>query len=246
MLHQVADGLVQGVAVVDARAEHDLGVGFDADLVESAQVFADVGGTGVAQQFTAEIDIGGVDGDVERAQALLRQAGPIVVGKVGEGDEVAVQEGEAVVVVLDVERAPHAFGQTLEEAEEALVVADAGAVESVVVEFDAQRLVDRLFEFDDAAFAVVDHVQFNEGVGGLEAVVDLVADGLTVDGDDLITGLEAGFIGQGTGINGADRPAGLGASGHGGLRLGLRASRRFRRCGRRRPRLRSQVSMRRR
>ena len=43
--------------------------------------------------------------------------------EVGQGDVVAVEEGEAVVLVLDVQRLAQAFGKLVDETEDAVVAA---------------------------------------------------------------------------------------------------------------------------
>ena len=207
MLEQLAHGLVQRVAVVHAGAEHDLGVRLDSHRRQAAQLVADVGRAAVAQHSPAQLELGCVDRDVQRAEPLLLQALPVVFAEVGQRDEVAVQEGEPVVVVLQIERAAQAFGQALEEAEEAGVVADARAVEGVVRELDAERLVDRFLELDDARLAVVDHVQRDEAVGGLEAVVELVARRFAVHAQHAVAGLQAGLLRERVGLDRGDGAA---------------------------------------
>ena len=51
------------------------------------------------------------------------------LGKAGEGREIAVEEREPVVVVLHVQVPPHALWKLVDEAELAVVVASADAVE---------------------------------------------------------------------------------------------------------------------
>jgi len=56
-------------------------------------------------------------------QALRDDARHIRLCQIGQRGEIAVEEGEAVVVILEVERAAHAGGVLVGEAEGALVVA---------------------------------------------------------------------------------------------------------------------------
>ena len=116
-----------------------------------------------------------------------------------------MQERQTIVVILDVERASEAFGQSFEETEKALVVADSRSVEGVVVELDAERFVDRLFELDEAKLSIVDDFKLYEIVGGLKAVVDGVTDRLAIDGQNLIAWLETSFLGERVRLDGADR-----------------------------------------
>ena len=61
-----------------------------------------------------------------------------------------------------------------------------------------------LLEFDEAARVVVDDRQLHEIFGDLEAVVDLVAEGAPVDGEDAVARCEAGGVGQAAGVDGGD------------------------------------------
>ena len=67
------------------------------------------------------------------------------VNRVKRG-EVPVEEREPVVVVLEVQAAPHALGQLVDEAERAVVVAGADAVEDGRGDLDAERLAGRLVD----------------------------------------------------------------------------------------------------
>ena len=61
--------------------------------------------------------------DIDRRNVHLNDAVDIVVAEVGHGDEVAVEEGQAAVVVLEVQGLPHTLGELVDEAEDALVLA---------------------------------------------------------------------------------------------------------------------------
>ena len=129
--------LVEHRAVVDAGDGDDLGVDLHADPAQPLQVGQDIGR--VAQDARPHGRVGGVDRDVERAQALLLDAPPVVLAQVGERDEVAEQERVAVVVILDVERAAQARRHLLDEAEWAVVGAAADRpVEGHLGEGDAR------------------------------------------------------------------------------------------------------------
>ena len=63
----------------------------------------------VAQEPGAHLGVGRVDADVERAEPLGDDALEVGFGEAGQRGEVAVQERQPVVVVLQVEAAPHAL-----------------------------------------------------------------------------------------------------------------------------------------
>ncbi len=83
----------------------------------------------VAQQPGAQLGVGGVDADVQRAQPLGDHTLEVGLGEAGERGEVAVEEREPVVVVLQREALPHPLRQLVDEAERAVVVAGAHPVE---------------------------------------------------------------------------------------------------------------------
>ena len=64
----------------------------------------------------------------------------VELGEAGERREVPVEEGEPVVVVLQVQAAAHALGQLVDEAERAVVVAGADPVEDGRGHLDPERL----------------------------------------------------------------------------------------------------------
>jgi predicted Ser/Thr protein kinase len=69
---------------------------------------------------------------------LLLNALPVFLGPVGEGDEVAVKEGVAIVVILDVQRTPKPRRHLVHEAEDAAIAAAAKTVEYVISETGAE------------------------------------------------------------------------------------------------------------
>ncbi len=64
-----------------------------------------------------------MDRDVQRREALLADALPVLFGEVGQRDEASVQGGVAVVVIFDEEGLAGAPRVLVDEAEGALVPA---------------------------------------------------------------------------------------------------------------------------
>ena len=98
-----AQSLFQLLAVVHARAQHDLRVNLDAGVHDGLEhVHAALG---VAAHHTAA-DVGayGVDRHVHGAHVALDDVLNIFVGEVCERDKVALQKAQAVVVIANVER----------------------------------------------------------------------------------------------------------------------------------------------
>ena len=128
--------------------------------------------------------VGGVHGDVEGREALLVDALPVALLEVGQGDEAAVKEGVAVVVVLDVEGRAQAGRVLVHEAERAVVVAALDAVEGRVDELEAEVLLLGLPDREDErrGKALAGHLQRQAAAHLVELVADHVLDGCAVDG----------------------------------------------------------------
>ena len=122
-------GVLQDGAVVAARAHHDLAVDLDAPVEQGTEPPQAGGPPPVAQQSGPHLGIGGVDGDEQRAEPLGQHPLQVHLGEPGQGGEVAVEERQPVVVVLQRQAAPHPLGQLVDEAELAVVVARPHPVE---------------------------------------------------------------------------------------------------------------------
>ena len=125
---------------------------------------------------------------VERPQSLIHNPGEVEFREPRKGREVAVQEGQPVVVVLEVERLPHPGGKLIDEAELAMVVACLHPVEDRRIEPQSDRRslrlrhLDRHFEAPaaqqqlDVCFVyellVVDHVGRPDAVDREQLIAD--------------------------------------------------------------------------
>jgi hypothetical protein len=63
---------------------------------------------------------------------------PIILGPVGDSDEVPVKEGVAIVIVLDVQRTPKPRWHLVHEAEGAAIATAAKTIEHVFCKMDAE------------------------------------------------------------------------------------------------------------
>ena len=106
-VEHTGQGVVQDGAVVAAGAHHHLAVHLDAPVEQGLQPSQAGGPAAVAQQVGPDVGIGGVDGDEQRAEPLGEHPLEVHLGEPGQGGEVAVEEGQAVVVVLEGQAAPH-------------------------------------------------------------------------------------------------------------------------------------------
>ena len=204
---EIFDRPIERGAVVDAGAEDNLRVRFDAKRAEPPQLGAYIRRFAVAEEIATKFDFGRVHGDVERRQALLADARPVVLGEVCQGDEVAVEKAEAVVVVLHVERLAQALRIALEKAEEAAVVAGPDAVKGGILEIDAQVFIGMLLDLDAQGAVVAQHFELNDVFSGEELEVDGVSEAAAVDCSDVIAGAESRLLGEAAFANEVDDSA---------------------------------------
>ena len=190
--------VVEDRAVVDAGADHDLAVDLDVGVEERGEPPQAGGAPPVPEELGPHGGVGGVDAHVERPEPFGDDPFEVGFGEAGQRREVPIEKGEPVVVVFQVEAAPHAFGQLVDEAERAVVVAGSHLVEHRGGELEAERLP-RLLLDDDAAFeAAASHVELDECLVGLDLVADDVADRLAVHGEELVLREDPGLRGRRT------------------------------------------------
>ena len=79
----------------------------------------------------------------------------VVLGHVGQGDVIALQERKPGVVVLKVQIFPHALRHLIDKAENAFVVTVTVFAHQTVFKFDAQILIKILFDFQTALLSVL-------------------------------------------------------------------------------------------
>ena len=165
----------------------------------------------VAQHLGALTRIGGVDAHVEGAESLGDDPLEVGLGEAGQRREVAVQERQAVVVVLEVEAAAHPRRQLVDETELAMVVAGLDPVEQRAVDLDAQRRTGGLVDLDVVTQpATVDFEQQRRLVDQ-QLILDDVAGNLLVDGEDAVTGRDPGPLCWRIGDDGDHHGGGHGA-----------------------------------
>ena len=185
----VLEGVFEFLAVVDAGTDHDLRVDLDAGAQELAQPAQARGPPGIAQHIGPQLRIRGVDRHVQRRELLVDHALQVELGEAGEGGVVAVEEGQAKVVVLDVEGAAEPLGQLVDEAEGAVVVAGADAVEDGRIDRDAQGLTLGLGDGDLVAQGSALSLEHQGHLGGVDQllVFDDVGGFAPVDRHQLVT-----------------------------------------------------------
>jgi len=154
----------------------------DSGSAQALQVIPPSRGLGVVEQEAPQRRVGGMHGNVERAQALLHNPFKMGLRQVGQGDEMAVQEGQAVVVVPDIDRRPQVGRGLPDETEKAIVVTGFQGMEEVAGKVDPERLGGVFLDLAENLFPL----QSGDGQGqiALRAVVfdvDHVARDAAVD-----------------------------------------------------------------
>ena len=205
---EVANGAPQPGAIIEIGHSDQLGVHVDTALSQPAKLRHDVWGGGVAQELPPFFQVGDVDGDVQRGEAHLFDALPVVVVEVCEGDEVAEEEGIAVVVVLDVQGAAKTGGHLQHEAEFAQVVATANVgVEGGMNEGQAEFLPIVAFRFQEVVRFSTTNEEFQGFVSAVVLDVDDILHGVVVDRQEFVARLQANAGSDGAGGDGGNYPA---------------------------------------
>ena len=201
---QVLHGALQSFPVVPAGAADDLAVHHDPRRGEAAHDLDALAGPPVFQHPAAELRVRGVDGDVHRAHVQIDDPLDLPGGEIGQGDVVSQQKAEPGVVVFEIHRFPHALGQLVDEAEDAVVGAGAGIVHQVALKVQPQVAALPLVHGHVVLRPVgtaQQHVK--PGVVGVELVVQHVQHPLAVDGDQIVA--HPGMMPQGArGVDGFD------------------------------------------
>jgi len=165
-------------------------VHFDAHVPQAPQLRHDVRRGGVAQQRSPHGGVAGVNGHIQRAQMLLVDALPIRFGEVRQGHIGGGQERVAIVIVAQVERAAQSARQLGHEAEGATVSAEAHPVEHGLREGEAQVFIIVPFDLETVAPSVPCNDQHQCLLGAVEGIVDDVAQGVPVDGEQRVPRLD--------------------------------------------------------
>lgn len=117
---------------------------------------------------------------------LLLNTFPILLGPVGESDEVPVKEGVAIVIILDVQRGPQPRWHLVHEAEGAAIAAAAKAVEHVFCKMDAEVFSVFPVHNESEPLAGSLYFQLQPLISGVEVVIDYIPQDMTVDGNQMI------------------------------------------------------------
>ena len=150
----------ENVAVVNTGTDHDLSVDVDSSIEQHAQPPQAHRTPFVAQQFGAHQRIGRMDTYVQRRQPFVDDPFDIAFGAPGQRREVAVQEGQTIVVILEVQAFSHSFGQLIDETERAVVIAGHDPIKDGRMHFDPDGLTRVLFDGDAQLETSADDIEF--------------------------------------------------------------------------------------
>ena len=119
---KIRQRLVEIVAVVPCRAEHDLTVHGNARLRHAPEMPQRIARFFVAEHLVAQQRVGRLHRNVD-GHMHFDDAVNVLVGEVRQRDIAALQKGKARVVVLEVDRFAHALGVLVDEAEDTVIAA---------------------------------------------------------------------------------------------------------------------------
>jgi hypothetical protein len=188
---QILKTAVHFGAVIDTRDQNQLCVEIDPGPFQTSEILEHLRALGVPDQRHPELWVGGMDGNVHRADLFALDALPIGLIEVRQGHEVAVQHGIAEIVVHDVERLPHSLGNLLDETERAGVFAQTHPVEGGIAEGDAPVFVAFKREVVGSDLTVMLDVERHLLRLRLELEVECIEHRAAIDRDDPVSLLNA-------------------------------------------------------
>ena len=134
---KILHGARKRLTVVEPRAEHDLGVHGDPRPCKFLHDIEDRQNPALAEQLLPQDGIRRMNRDIKRRQSLCLDPLQLGAADVGESHVVSVEKGEAVILVLHVERASQSLGKLVYETKDAVVTAASGRGR---LEAESQRL----------------------------------------------------------------------------------------------------------
>jgi len=138
-------------------------------------------------------------GDIEWAETLFNDFRNVQLIQIGESDEIAKHEGKAKVIIFDMQRVADAGAHLVHKAEDAVV--DAGAA-AMLHRFDAQRGFPVLSDVEGVSFSIPQKLDGKFFVCAVKLQIEKIGDGVAIDADDFIIGLQTGGSGQTVGMDG--------------------------------------------
>ena len=180
---QILQRPLQLFPIVPAGAHHDLAHDLESGLSKPPEVFQALPAPGIAQHPAAKIRIGGVNGHIQRGN--VHGDDPLYIGlaQIGHGDIIAHEKGETGVIVFEIQRRTHPFGQLVNKAKDAFVGTAALLVHEIGLKIQPQRFPFGLSDGKGLFLPVLllAQGQLQATVIGIKLVIQHIADGMAVD-----------------------------------------------------------------
>ena len=189
----------QDIPVIDPRTEDDLPVELNAVITEKVKTLQNIPGMRVAEQADPGFRIGGMNGNIERGCLPLKNPEELIVIHIRQGDIVAHHHAQPPVIILDIQRIPHAFRKLVDKTEQAVIAAMARLQRDGLVQAKPERLPGGFIDEYLARNAFgINQVQRQPGSGGECLVINLVDDLFAVHCFQLFAGSDSGFVSRRT------------------------------------------------
>jgi hypothetical protein len=172
--------------IVKTMHQHYLGVNLDTEMSQAVKLLSYVWELWIPEDLAAQPQIGSMHGYVERAEPLFPYSFPILLAPIGKGYKVPPEKGVTVIVILDIEAAPHPRGQLIHEAKGATVLATAQAIEDHLLEIEAQILPIPSSEPTSENLASPPDYKLQLLLGRVEAVIDDIPQPVAIDREEFI------------------------------------------------------------
>ena len=196
--------VVEHGAVVDPGAADDLTVHLDARVEDRTEPPQARRATTITQQAGPHVGVGGVNAHVQRREALGDDPFEVGFGEAGQGREVAVEERQPIVVVLQRQARAHTRRELMDEAERTVVVARTHTIEDGTVELEPERCACRLVHHQRGLEPAAPQLEVDIGLVGLVLVANHVAHGLAVEREQFVADEHARRVGRRSGRDGND------------------------------------------
>jgi len=197
-LVQIIQRPVELLAVVHTRAQHQLGMKIETICFQSCQIVEDLRSLGVPDQRDPQLRIGGMDGHMQRTDALAFDTRPVLFGEICQRDEAAVQHRIAEIIVHHIERLAHALRNLLDETERAGVLTQPDAIERGIREGDPPVFIATQFEIKRFGVVAARDLETDRLGLRMELKVDEIDHRPAIDRHNTVARLESELIGQRT------------------------------------------------
>ena len=142
------EALFELFPIVIPRAEHKLAVHFDAVPGKPSQNGKLLPGTGVFHHAATQLRVGGMHGNIDRADVHFEDSLDLPVCDIGKRDIIAEQEGKSGIIVFKIQAFAHSFRELVDKAEDAFIFAVPLPVHEIGFEFQPQVFVFALAQPD--------------------------------------------------------------------------------------------------